>query len=181
MPPIMQQWMLEASRSFQSFWVTVGTRARLWGLLNVKTSNSLYLKKLCYSSRCKLNTKNRKWGYWSVWQQTLRVPTSSACFTVKPSPSPLPQHCNSSGSALPATLLPHILHHFLRAAQERREGTEKDRSLQSPLLKCTSVDGIPAHQQSAQSQGAFTIVTLSLGRTLEALQKSTCTPYCNSS
>lgn len=63
----MQQWMLEASRSFQGLWVTVGTRSGLGDLVNMKTSNSLYLKTQGYSSRCKLNTKNRKWSYWSAW------------------------------------------------------------------------------------------------------------------
>lgn len=102
--PHMQQWMLEASRSFQGLWVTVGTRSGLGDLVNVKTSNSLYLKTQGYFSRCKLNTKSRKWSYWSAWQQTLGVPPPSAFFTVQPLPPPLSQHCDSSGSTLPLLL-----------------------------------------------------------------------------
>lgn len=163
--PHMQQWMLEASRSFQGLWVTVGTRSGLGNLVNVKTSNSLYLKTQGYSSRCKLNTKSRKWSYWSAWQQTLGVPPLLPFSQCSPYPHLYPSIVIPVAPLClyysPASRHSAFSKGCSGVSTGRCEGTERSRTFRNHLLQCTAVDGICAHQHSQPRARVLSLLWLS--------------------
>lgn len=153
------------------------TRTGLRNLLNVKTLNSLYLNKRCYSSRCKLRSAKEVIRSLGVLCPCPPHPTPSSVLQCGPYPTPTPLAllclCNS-----PASLHSAFSKCCCGAGLEGWEGTEQNSS-ETPV-KCTFVNGIPTHQRTQSRARPLQYCGSLLGCTLQTLQKSPSIPYYSS-
>lgn len=146
------------------------TRTGLRDLLSMKTLNSLYLNKQCYSSRYKL--RFAKEVTWSLGGLCPCPPHPQLCLTVRPLPTSTPA-CDPTASA---PLLHHAIQRFLSACGC---GAGPEWCLQKHLLNAHGLMEYPPINALSPEPGRFSTVALSLDCTLQTLQKSPCIPhYC---